>query len=100
MSGAPTLLPPDPPEPAPSPAPRPKQIVCEYCQCQLTPSGEYITLSERAKGLRDQGERIDQLKGDLAAVQADLAEASRLLDEANAKIRTLEAPPTGKKALW
>jgi hypothetical protein len=98
--GSPSLLPPDPPEPAPTPAPRRREtITCEFCQCTLTPAGEYLQLSDHAKSLRDQGERIDALKAELADSQAAVADAARLLDEARAKIAQLEAAPQ-KRPLW
>lgn len=102
MSGAPSLLPPDPPDPNRPPQPRdtaPSQINCRFCQCVLTPSGDYISLSERARELRDQGETISDLQADLAAKDGEITELNRLLDEAKSKIRALETP-TAKKSLW
>jgi len=87
------LLPSDniehPPDPAPSPGARPKTIRCEFCRCQLTPSGDYLSLSEEAKTFRAQGERIDDLKRELAASQQATTDVQRLLDDARAEVRRL-----------
>ena len=96
-----SLLPPDPGDPSPAPpVRRADHITCEFCQCTLAPSGEYIRLSDRAKELRDQGETIDRLRADLTESEAQIAEAGRLLDEARAHIARLEAPSNKKPALW
>ena len=98
--GSPNLLPPDPPDPSPAPTGRRQtEVVCEFCECALTPSGEYIRLSDRAKELRGQGERIEALKAEIAERQTALDEAIRALDEARSKIAQLEAPKT-KAPLW
>jgi hypothetical protein len=100
MSGAPSLLPPDPPL-ADDPAPRPRErhITCEFCGCALAPNGDYLRLSDRAKELRAQGETIDGLKEQLSLKDAETGEALRLLDEARADIARLSAPEK-KRALW
>jgi len=99
--GTPTsLLPPDPPEPVSHSAPTNRaHITCEFCECTLAPSGQYIRLSDRAKDLRDQGELVDRLKTELADAQAAAEETARLLDEAQREIQRLQQAPQ-KRALW
>ena len=43
----------DPPAPAPRPSATPSAITCEFCGCTLTPRGDAMRISDRAKKLRD-----------------------------------------------
>ena len=91
----PTILPPSPtpPEPpAPSPEPRgARNIRCGFCDAALTPAGEVLKLSDRAKALRD-------FEDDLGDANRDLAEARTALDAANTKIGGLERENAALKA--
>jgi len=87
------LLPPDPPEPPDPPAPKRTKLVCEFCECPLAPSGEFLKLSDKAKTFRAQEDRIDQLQADLASLREDLVQAGKDLAAARALI-----PP--KKTFW
>lgn len=53
---------------------RPKAITCEFCECVLDSSGSYKKLSEKAKGLRDLGEKHEQTLKELAALKKKEAE--------------------------
>ena len=90
------LLPSDPPDPVitdpPTPGRRPK-IICECCGCELTPAGDAIKISDKYRGFRSQGEKIDALKVDLERAQTDLATMTRELDDARSKI-------PAKSSLW
>ena len=87
------LLPPDPPEPVDPPLVRPKRLVCEFCDCALAPSGEFVRLSDKAKTFRTQDDRIDTLNAELASARDDIATALKERDEA----RALVAKP---KSFW
>jgi len=80
------LLPPDPPEPPEPPAPTRRKLVCEFCECPLAPSGEFLKLSEKAKAFRHQDDRIDQLHADLVSVREDVTAALKERDEARALV--------------
>lgn len=85
------LLPPDDPglESRPSPAPK-KAIICEFCECVLAPSGDYVSLSAKAKALRAQEETIAGLQGQVSSVLAERDEARRELTDAQAQITALQ----------
>jgi uncharacterized small protein (DUF1192 family) len=89
------LLPTDPAppqDPPPSSTRRPK-IVCECCECELTPTGDAIKLSDTFRGFRSLSEKIAVLKTELENAQTQLAKVTRERDEA----RSL-APK--KSSLW
>ncbi len=88
-----------PPTPAPEPTPAAAsgKLECEFCKCQLGPSGEYLKLSDRAKELRALEDTLGQTNEKLAASQADLAEALRERDEARAEVRQLQNPEDGSR---
>jgi hypothetical protein len=75
----PEIMPPvDPPEPDPAPDPSPRRrapIVCEYCDCTLTPIGDVLKVSDKARTLRKQGDRIDTLLAEIEQAKTDLAAA-------------------------
>jgi hypothetical protein len=73
-------------EPTPAPAPASTKVTCEFCGCQLGPSGEYMQLSERAKGLRQLEDSLSTSQAETAAARANLADALRERDEARAAL--------------
>lgn len=81
--------PPAPPAPVPAPA---STVTCEFCKCQLTPKGDYISLSDRAKKLRGQEDELDTLRGQLAAAQEARTVAERERDEARAALAQAAQP--------
>jgi len=85
----PNLLPPDP-APVPSPvapveAPR-KKLTCEICESQLTPTGDAITLGERAKTYRKHDEAIEKLNDEITRLNAIVVVVTRERDEARASV--------------
>lgn len=59
----------------PPAAPRSQRnITCEFCECVLAPSGDYIRLSEKAKELRKLEEKIEDLKSQLEKKDREIAE--------------------------
>jgi len=81
------LLPPvDPPDPIGDPAPRRRaSLVCEFCDCKLTPVGDVLNVSDKARNFRKLEDRIEILTADLTKAQADLAAAQ-------ADLRKLRTP--------
>jgi len=73
------LLPPPAPDPAPlpaTPAPTPeprssKSVVCEFCGCTLAPSGDVLRRGAEATQFQKQGDKIERLTADLAAVSQE-----------------------------
>jgi hypothetical protein len=79
------ILPPS--DPAPDNAPiqprRREPIVCEFCECRLTPSGDVLKKSDKARAIDRQSEKIEDLESKLAGAVSDV-------HDANAKIAELE----------
>lgn len=88
------------PTPAPAPEPTPRQartrLTCEFCDCVQAPDGSYLALSDKAKGFRDQNERIERFKEAVAELQRDVETLTRERDEARAAI----APKRKESVLW
>lgn len=80
------------PNPTPESAPPSGKVICEFCECVLGPSGEYMQLSPRAKELRALDDTLSTVRDELAAARSDLAEALRERDDARAEIARLTAP--------
>lgn len=96
------LLPPDDPTPPPGgpPPSAPKKIVCEFCACVLAPSGDYVSLSERAKGLRAQEETIAGLNDQIRELVAERDAAIQRQADAEARAAALEREKNSKKGFW
>lgn len=89
LSNVDPLLPVDPaPLPVPlDPAPnRRAKIVCESCECELTPAGDALKISDKFRSFRTLGDKIDTLKAELERVQIALTTAERERDEARAQL--------------
>jgi len=69
------------PAPVPAVVPtvtaRPHTITCSFCQCVLTSDGDHLSLSERAKRLRDQAQTIEDHEKTIAKHVARIAELER-----------------------
>jgi hypothetical protein len=94
MENDPNPLPPppiaivEPPVPAPA---RPRKVVCEFCECELSPAGEVLRRGEKARVYLDIESDLDTEK----KVCSDLrAENTRLAT----RINELEKEKKGK--LW
>jgi FtsZ-binding cell division protein ZapB len=96
------LLPPDDPTPDPGrPVAKPKQaIVCEFCECSLTPSGDYVSLSVKAKALRAQEETITALNDQISDLTDERDQARRDLADAQAATAALEREKNSKKGFF
>jgi hypothetical protein len=89
------LLPTELPTPIdtpPTPGRRAK-IICEMCDCELTPAGDAINISDKYRTFRTLGEKIEALKVELERSQADLATVTRERDDARSRIPK-------KSSLW
>lgn len=73
--------------PPPAPTSGKKSITCEFCNCTLSPNGDYIALSERAKELRGQSETIDRLKETIEQLQGSVRTAEQQRDEARQLVK-------------
>jgi hypothetical protein len=74
-----------PPAPTPLPADRPRKLTCEFCECQLAPNGDVMSVSDRAKTYRDLKDKLDALKADLEAARANCTKADTRVRELEAK---------------
>jgi ribosomal protein L29 len=79
------------------------RLVCEFCECQLTPSGEIIRYSERGKKFRDltftvaeRDRKLGELEGELTRLRAENA---ALLAEVNQNRAAAGKKPWYKAAL-
>ena len=88
------ILPPAPGTTDPPPVPEPRgagRLRCGFCDAALTPGGEVLKLSERAKALRD-------FEDDLADAKADLSAANVTIDTLTSKVAELEREVSRLKA--
>lgn len=65
-----------------------KKIVCEFCGCQVTPSGEIIRMGETAKQFRKHEEIVEKKEKEIARLTDELTEAKK-------KLSALETPSGG-----
>jgi predicted RNase H-like nuclease (RuvC/YqgF family) len=64
---------------------RPKKITCEFCECELGKSGEYVELSAKAKMLRKLKDENEKLEGTLATVRQEVEDLKRKLEAVSPK---------------
>lgn len=62
------------------------KLKCEFCACQLTPTGDVFRMSQEARDYAKQGEQIIALKAQLEQARADADTFKRERDEANARL--------------
>lgn len=62
---------------APPAPPRRSPIVCELCECTLTPTGDVLTVSAKAKEYRRLEDAIDNLKREKESIAGELEAARR-----------------------
>lgn len=72
-------------------APKPSKVRCDYCECQLGADGGVLRVSERAKELNRQDERIENLKRDISKLQGELDTAKADLAAARAELTAATA---------
>jgi len=72
--------------------PRNRKITCEFCECELGMSGEYKSLSEKAKKLRKLADDNEKLEGTLATVRQEKEDLARRLQELQAAPKKEKSP--------
>lgn len=82
-------MPDDPLDTAPAPAPAPapaarRQCTCEYCGCQLAPSGEVIRMGDKAKEFRRHEDIVDAKDKEISRLNAEIADLKAKLQAAQA----------------
>jgi predicted RNase H-like nuclease (RuvC/YqgF family) len=60
---------------------RPRKITCEFCECQLGKSGEYQSLSDKAKKFRKLADENEKLEGELANARMTIEDMKRKMEE-------------------
>lgn len=77
---------PNDPAPPPEPRPRPgvRRLTCEFCACECAPDGSYFQMSDRARSMRNQGEKIEKLDAQIAELKSVIAERDRVIAELKA----------------
>lgn len=78
-------------EPPPLPPTRRAGIVCEFCECTLTPAGEVLKRGEAARKFSRLDEKLETALADAARAQTDL-------DRVSGELRDLRAA-TARKPL-
>lgn len=72
----------------------PKKISCEFCDCDLTPSGNYVgDLSAKAKKYRDANADLERVREQLQSAKERITELETQLTEARNRST---APPTSE----
>lgn len=59
--------------PLPPPASTRQKIICEFCDCQVTPRGEVIVIGEKAKKFRKHEEIVEGKDAEIARLNAEIS---------------------------
>jgi len=86
------------PEPSLAPAsarvPGSGYLICDFCECKLTKTGEAYEISEKARNFRDDkekhGKAVTKLEEEISNLRAQLAAK-------DAEIATLKGSPTSER---
>jgi septal ring factor EnvC (AmiA/AmiB activator) len=93
------LLPPAPPAPlAPEPDPHPASVRCQFCQSSLTARGEVLSLSKKAKQLRDFEDDLEDVRRELATAHAEIENQRQLAESWKAEHDKLQRELEGKRS--
>lgn len=68
--------------PAPPSNPPRRKIVCEFCECQLTPNGEIISLGTKAKIHRDHSDVVERKDSEIHKLTEEISGLRKQLSEA------------------
>jgi len=85
------LLPTPNPNPPIERTPRLKDVRCGFCEATLTPLGEVMRLSDRAKALRDFEDDLEDAKKDLALKDQEIEMLRKQVTDRDGDIRKLQA---------
>lgn len=64
--------------------PRPAKklpLVCEHCECTLTPTGDVLRMSDKARGHNKASEKLATLESKVATLETELRDARAKLQE-------------------
>lgn len=73
-----SLLPPTGDHP---PTARASKLTCEHCECVLTPTGDVLKMSDKARGHLKHDEAITKAQERIAALETELRDARAKLTE-------------------
>jgi hypothetical protein len=65
----------------PPPPPPPRRLVCEYCECQLSPKGEVMAMGAKAKEFRKHEEIVEGKDKEIARLQNEITALKAERDE-------------------
>src|SRR5258708_22346221 len=77
--------------PAPAPAAALGKLTCEFCECQLTATGDAIKVSDKARGYMKSDEKINELNGTIVTLRNEKEDLQRKLNELS------PAPPPARR---
>lgn len=80
--------------PPPAPAPARSKLICEFCECQLTATGDAVKVSEKARVYMKSNEKIQELEGIIATLRNEKEELQRKLNEVSPAV-----PPARRGSL-
>jgi hypothetical protein len=61
--------------PVAAPVPRQegsRKVVCEFCGCQLAPTGEIVKMGEDARKFRDHNEKLADKEKEISSLQSEI----------------------------
>ena len=73
----------------------PRKITCEFCESSLTPTGDMLKMSDRAKSLRDLEMKVQKLEREKTELEGTI---QTLRDEAERRGAPAPAPASGEDA--
>lgn len=63
------------------PPPSKRKTTCEFCECSLTPAGDVLTVSDKAKRFRKHDETIEKHVARIAELETEVRELRTKLTE-------------------
>ena len=82
---------PDTPPRVPSARPggddaRPVNYACGFCECTNTRRGEVLSMSNKARGFRDQQDEIDRLGRELTTARTEISNLTAKVEQAGEEL--------------
>jgi hypothetical protein len=78
----------------PAPAPARSKLTCEFCECQLTATGDAIKVSDKARAYMKSGEKITELEATIVTLRNENEDLRRKVNELSPA-----APPARRGSL-
>lgn len=63
-----------------APAPARTKLTCEFCECQLTATGDAVKVSDKARAYMKSNEKIQELEGVVMTLRSEKEDLQRKLD--------------------